>query len=322
MPVLHNSSYKAPWYLLGAHIQSFSPRLFRRVPKSESVRRRIETPDDDFLDIDLVQKSPHTGKLLILSHGMEGHSGREYIRGMAGAFLREGWSTLAWNFRSCGPESNRQRRLYHCADLDDIRTVITYALSLGYTKILLSGFSMGGNITLRYLGILAESLPKEILGGIVFSAPCDLASCSFKLDKGFNRVYRWIFLRSLKNKMREKSKTFPEIYTTKGLRQIKTLSDFDNVYTAPVHGFLSAEDYYTKSSCIYALGKINRPTLIVNALNDPFLAPECFPYAEAGKSEFVYLETPREGGHVGFGGPGALYWSEKRALEFAREHFY
>jgi len=330
MPVLQSSQYTAPWWLPGAHIQSISPRLLRRVEKPAYTRRRIETPDNDFLDLDLAHNPSGDGKLLILSHGLEGHSDREYIWGMAGAFFREGWSTLAWNFRSCGQALNRQSRLYHCADLDDIRTVIAFALAQGYTRLLLSGFSMGGNITLRYLGVLAGNLPKEVLGGFAFSVPCDLASCSRKIGKGFNKIYSLIFLKSLKKKVRQKSAAFPELYATAKLRDIKTLRDFDNTYTAPVHGFLSAEDYYAKASCVSVLERIDRPTLLVNALNDPLLGPECFPYAAARENAFLYFETPGEGGHVGFASKsarsrdftGSLYWSEKRAVEFAREHFY
>jgi predicted alpha/beta-fold hydrolase len=323
MPVIE-STYAAPWWLPGAHAQTVFSRLFRRVARTPHKRLRIETPDDDFLEIDLARATPHDGRLVILSHGLEGDSEREYIWGMAGAFLREGWSTLAWNYRSCGGTPNRQPRLYHCADIDDIATVIAYAVSLGYTRILLVGFSMGGNIVLRYLGAMAGNLPAEVLGGITFSVPCDLADSSTKLNKGFSKVYRWIFVRSLKNKVRQKSKTHPEVYSAEGLGQVKTLPDFDNMYTSRIHGFRDANDYYTQASCKYMLDRIDRPALIVNALNDPFLSPECFPYATAEKNKHLYLETPAEGGHVGFvgkSGARGMYWSEMRALEFAREHF-
>ncbi|MDR2735121.1 MAG: alpha/beta fold hydrolase [Spirochaetota bacterium] len=321
MPIIENSTYTPPWWLHGKHMQSMYPRMFRRVPQPEYEIQRIPTPDGDFLDLDITQSLPHNGRLVILSHGMEGNSKREYIWGMARAFRLEGWNILAWNFRSCGTGINRQPRLYHCADLDDIGTVIAYARKLQYTRILLLGFSMGGNITLNYLGTFAGDLPEEILGGIAFSVPCDLADCSRRLDTGFNKVYRRVFLSSLQNKIRQKNKILPEIYSVDGLAQVKTLRDFDRKYTAPIHGFLSAEDYYNKGSCAHVLEKITRPTLLVNALNDPFLSPKCFPTEAARNSRYLYLETPREGGHVGFALPGALYWSERRALEFAGEHY-
>jgi len=321
MPVLKNSSYVSPWWLCGGHVQTIYPRLFRRVAPPGYESRRIDTPDGDFLDLDIAQKSPHAERLVILCHGMEGNSRRKYIWGMSGAFLRAGWDTLAWNYRSCGAGPNRQPRLYHCADLDDIRTIIEYACGLGYARIVLVGFSMGGNILLNYLGTFAGNIPGEILGGIAFSVPCDLADCSSQLDKGFSKIYRRAFLTSLKNKIRQKSKTLPETYSVTGLDQVKTLRDFDERYTAPIHGFLGADDYYKKGSCAYVLDRIDRPALLVNAQNDPFLSPKCFPFEKAENSGYLYLETPMEGGHAGFALPGRLYWSEKRALEFAAEHF-
>ncbi len=321
MPVIENSTYKkAPAWLPGGHAQSIYPTLFRKVAPPAFQSYRIETPDDDFIDLDLTRTRPDNDKLVVLSHGMEGNNRRKYIWGMVNAFAREGWDALAWNYRSCGQEPNRRSRLYHCADLDDIRAIINYALSLGYKRIILCGFSMGGNITLNYLGNFADDMPDEILGGITFSVPCDLTACSIKLDSGFNKVYVWNFLLTLRRKVRLKHAQMPDVYDIDGLSDVKTLRDFDNRYTAPIHGFLSAEDYWDKASCMHVLDKITRPVLLVNAKNDPFLAPSCFPVEAAEKSGHLYLEMPQEGGHVGFISPGPMYWSERRALEFAGTH--
>lgn len=330
MPIINQSAYKHPWWLPGAHAQSIYPTFFRRVSAPDGRRtRRIATPDDDFIDLDFypsVGGGRNSDKLLILSHGMEGNSRRAYIYGMANAFLAEGWDVIAWNFRSCGPEINLRPRLYHCGDTADIGTVIHYALELGYQGIILCGFSMGGAITLNYLGGQADGAPPEVLGALTFSVPCDLAACSARLDAGFQRVYTANFMLTLHDKIRKKHGQYPDIFKVDGLDRIKTLKAFDNRYTAPVHGFMSAEDYWYKSSCMHVLEFIRRPALIVNAKNDPFLAGRCFPVEEAQKNRHLYFEMPESGGHVGFTPEkplkgGKCYWSELRALNFAREHF-
>lgn len=323
MPIINESTYKHPWWLPGGHAQSIYPSFFRKTAEPGGRKSlRIDTPDGDFLDLDLYEAVERNSRLLILSHGMEGHARRKYMLGMASAFLAEGWDALAWNFRSCGPEPNRNPRIYHSGDTADISAVIRFALNKGYRSIILCGFSMGGAITLNYLGKQVESVPPEVLGAITFSVPCDLTACSLRLDTGFQRLYTWNFLLTLRQKIRKKHEQMPEVFGIDGLGKIKTLKAFDDRYTAPIHGFRSAEDYWHKSSCMHVLEHIRRPVLIVNAKNDPFLLGRCFPVEEARKSELIYLEMPESGGHVGFSSKGPRYWSEERALEFARENFF
>lgn len=328
MPIIDKSTYKHPWWLPGGHAQSIFPTFFRRVAEPEGRKvRRIETPDGDFIDMDIYEADENNKNLLVLTHGMEGSSRRKYIYGMANIFMDEGWDVLAWNYRSCGPEINLQPRIYHSGDTADIQAVIRYGLDCGYHSIILCGFSMGGSVILNYLGRHADSVPPEVLGALTFSVPCDLTACSERLDKGFHKVYTANFLLTLREKIRKKHEQFPDIYKVEGLGKIKTLKAFDDRYTAPIHGFLSAEDYWYKSSCMHVLEFIRRPVLIVNAKNDPFLAGRCFPLEEANKNERLYLEMPESGGHVGFtparsASGGGFYWSEQRALEFAREHFF
>ena len=323
MPCINKSTYKHPWWLPGGHAQSIFPTFFRRAREPFGRESgRIDTPDGDFIELDLYRAEPRNSKLVIISHGMEGNSRRKYVLGMANAFLAEGWDALAWNFRSCGPEMNLRPRIYHSGDTADIQTVIEYAVQLGYRGIILCGFSMGGSVTLNYLGKQADSVPPEVLGALTFSVPCDLAACSARLDQGFHKVYTANFLLTLREKIRKKHEQFPDIYKVEALSKIKTLKAFDDRYTAPIHGFLSAEDYWYKSSCMHALEFIRLPALIVNAKNDPFLAGRCFPLAEAEKNGCLYLEMPETGGHVGFVSGGDYYWSELRAVEFAREHFF
>lgn len=320
MPLINKSAYRHPFWLPGGHVQSIHPTFFRRADAPPwRTARRIDTPDGDFLDLDLY--APGHGRLLILSHGMEGNARRKYIYGMAKAFLSAGWDVLAWNYRGCGPEINLRPRLYHCGDTADIRRVIAYALEQGYRRVILGGFSMGGAITLNYLGRHAAEIPPEVRGAFTFSVPCDLTACSLRLDQGFNRLYTANFLRTLRAKIRLKHAQFPEIFSLDGLDRIKSLKAFDDRYTAPLHGFASAEDYWDKSSCLRVLEKIRLPALLVNARNDPFLAGRCYPLEEARRNGRLYLELPESGGHVGFGVAGPVYWSERRALDFVRERF-
>lgn len=327
MPIVTKSSYHGPAWLPCGHAQSIFPTFFRKQGLCDPALKkrkssRIETPDNDFIDLDIYEAKAGNSNLLILSHGMEGNARRKYVLGMAGAFLHEGWDVLAWNYRGCGPEINATARLYHCGDTEDIQTVIRHALGLGYKSIILGGFSMGGAITLNYLGRHAGSLPREVLGAVAFSVPCDLSACSLRLDTGFHRVYTANFLLTLRQKIRQKHEQFPDIYKIDGLEKVKTLKAFDDRYTAPIHGFLSAEDYWYKSSCMHVLTELKRPVLIVNAKNDPFLVGRCFPIEEASANDSLWLEMPEAGGHVGFTSSGEHYWSEARAVEFAREHFF
>lgn len=328
--MLYNSqfTYKAPFYLPGAHIQTCYPSLFRRVTIPEFERRQIPTPDTDTLNIDLA-KAPSSSRstqlneklppLVILSHGLEGNSRRKYICGMANIFLQYGFDALAWNFRFCGSEEpNKTTRLYHSGDTDDLHTVVEYAVELGYKHIVLIGFSMGGNQILKYLGEGKKVIPCAVMGAVVFSTPCDLVGCSVTLAQKQNRIYMINFLQTLRSKVRAKHAFMPDAYPIEGLEKIKTFKDFDDRYTAPLHGFNSAEDYWRKSSSLQFLEGINKEVLLVNAGNDPFLSASCFPEKQAANSKMLHYITPKEGGHVGFTTPGKVYWSEQIAFDFVK----
>ncbi len=330
MPVIDSSDYRPPRWLPGGHAQTVFPAFFRALPRPASERRRISTPDGDFLDLDLSRglggflRKPG---LIILSHGLEGHSRRQYILGMSRIFLRRGWDTLAWNQRFCSGEPNLTPRLYHSGETGDLQTVIRYAVSLGYHKIVLAGFSMGGNQILKYLGESAGEIPGQVAGAVAFSVPCHLASCSVALCEPSNRLYMANFMRTLRRKMYEKHLQRPGYLDVSGLDEMKDFREFDGRFTAPAFGFASAEDYWEKAASLPFLSRINLPALLVNALNDPFLPKECYPFDAARASSSLYLETPEEGGHTGFtpadGCPGpdkrVPYWSETRALRFVEE---
>jgi len=306
--------YTPPFLLFNKHLETIYPSLIRRVNGLPYFRERITTPDDDFLDLDwLKQKSD---KLVILSHGLEGNSQRTYMRGMANAFYQNGFDVLAWNYRGCSEEMNRKIRFYHSGATDDLDLIVGHSASLGYTEIYLIGFSLGGNLTLKYLGEKASSLNPLVKKGIAFSVPLNLYTSCMEISKRSNWVYNKRFLNSLKKKVVNKSKVFSEIHTS-GISSINSLLAFDNQYTAPIHGFKDAIDYYEQCSSIRFIDSIERPTLIVNAWNDPFLSKDCFP-AHLDNHRYLKFEFPQRGGHVGFAlfNQNGLYWSELRALQF------
>lgn len=303
-----------------AHVQTVYPTLFRKCEPVNYQRERILTDDDDFLDLDWSQIG--SSKLAILSHGLEGNSRMQYVVGMVKQLNQHGWDALAWNYRSCSGEINRQLRFYHNGVTDDLDRVIQRAQSTEqYNQIALIGFSLGGNLTLNYLGWNSASLSSLIARAVVFSVPCDLTASSGELAKPKCRLYMKRFLRSFHHKIREKMAIMPDQIDDKDFHQIKNFKDYDDRYTAPIHGFKSAEDYWIKCSSQRIIPDIRIPTLIVNAKNDPFLSGGCYPVSEAEKSNYVWLEMPASGGHVGFieFKKQNIYWSEARAVEFLNE---
>lgn len=316
MPLLA-STYRPPFGFSNGHLQSVFPAALRRVEVVTRVRERIATADGDFLDLDRAEHG--AARVAVLSHGLEGSSRQAYVQGMARALIRRGWDVLAWNFRGCSGEVNRCRRFYHSGATEDLHTVLEHVLAGGrYSHVALVGFSLGGNLTLKYLGEQAGQLDGRIIGAVAFSVPCDLASSSLRLAGWGNRIYMWRFLRTLKRKVTAKAALFPGQFDLTGLAAMRTFADFDGRFTAPLHGFADAEDYWRRASSRPFLPHIRVPTLLVNARNDPFLADGCYPVAEARQSEFLHLETPASGGHVGFISFNARreYWSETRAAAF------
>ncbi len=315
MPLIGESSYRAPICFGNGHIQTVFASLFRKVDGVRYRRRRIDTPDGDFLDLDV--SSVGAAKAGVVLHGLEGDSERAYVRGMVRALNRAGWDAVALNFRGCSGEINRQLRFYHSGSTDDLETVISHLIRDGrYSKLALIGFSLGGNVVLRYLGERAKAVPDIIGGAACFSVVCDLVTGAGAFDVPTNRLYLKRFLRMLRRKIRRKSRLFPGVLTDAGFETIRSFRDFDNRYTAPLNGYLDAEDYWRKTSSKPLLTSIAVPTLLVNAADDPFLTPQCYPTAEAEENPSFFLEIPRTGGHVGFVAfdPPGDYWSEYRAV--------
>ncbi|GAB4004293.1 alpha/beta fold hydrolase [Spirosoma migulaei] len=339
MPLIAPSSYKPPTRLWNGHLQTIIPSLFRKVAVSY-VRERIETPDDDFLDLDWANSmnseqwimnnaeipSQHYPlsithyPLVILTHGLEGSSTSPYLAGMVRHLTQNGFDCLAWHYRSCSGEMNRQQRFYHVGETGDLQLVIQHALSKGYQTIYLMGFSAGGNVTLKYLGEHGTAVHPAIKKAVVFSVPMYLMGSARRLEQWDSLVYNYRFNRTLKRKVLEKAAVMPGIFPTEAVRKVRSVREFDNTFTAPMNGFLDVEDYYTRSSSLQFIPAITIPTLIVNAKNDPFLSPECFPSELARELPNMWMEFPEQGGHCGFPakdeGIQGTYWSEKRAVAF------
>ncbi|MFT6632489.1 MAG: putative alpha/beta-fold hydrolase [Bacteriovoracaceae bacterium] len=309
---------KQPMNLGNGHSDTILPFLFRPIKKQNYERERIYTDDNDFLDLDWIKNNQRS--LVILSHGLESSSRAQYIQGMADYFKKNGYDVLAWNCRGCSGEVNKTLKYYHSGASYDLETVVNHAIAQNlWENIFLIGFSLGGNLTLKYAGENAEKISPKIKGVCVFSTPCCLKTSSYKLKSGFNKIYTNEFLKTLKQKVYAKEKQLNENgFDTSVVRKLHSLPDFDEYFTAPLHGFKDANDYYEKCSSKDFISGIRVSTLIVNAQNDPFLSPECFPYKVVSENQFVSMEVPKSGGHVGFYTPSFknILWSEKRAFSF------
>lgn len=320
MPLNRFPDKISPFWLPNGHFQSIYPALFRQVKGIKYFREKIVTPDDDFLSLDWsYAEKAGTKPLVILSHGLEGDSTRQYITGMVKLLNRNGFDCLAWNFRSCGGEMNQTARFYHSGATEDLESVIQYAFGKGYTDVRLVGFSLGGNLTLKYLGETGAGIDGRMKCAIVFSVPMDLKACSMAIIEPRNKIYMHRFLKSLKPKVAEKAGLYPQRIDLKDHALVKTLYDFDHIYTAPLHGFSGADHYYAECSSKFFIEPIAIPTMIVNAENDPIVPFQSLPIEILRSHPKVTLLATKDGGHCGFR-PAKMtdefYWSEKQALQF------
>jgi uncharacterized protein len=319
MPVLI-SRFRPPFFFRNGHIQTVLSVFLPRRQDVRLQRERLELVDGDFLDLGWARIGAE--RLAILSHGLEGSSNGGYIRGMAAALNAAEWDVLVWDFRGCSEETNRLPRLYHSGETGDLGAVIDCAAAR-YSRIALVGFSLGGNLILKYLG---ESSPHPaVVSAAAISAPLDLGATARDLDRQWSkRIYRDSFIKSLIAKVEAKAVRFPDKFDVSGIRTIRTFEAFDDRYTAPIHGFRDVEDYWNRSSARQFLPRITLPTLILNACDDPLLTAESFPVAEAEANPCLFLEMPKWGGHLGFVDlvRGIEPWYERRVVEFltANEH--
>lgn len=317
MPYLIASDYVAPRLFTNGHVQTIYANRIRKIRGVEYRRERIETPDGDFLDLDYSEVG--IGPIAILIHGLEGSSSRAYMLGMTRALNMRGINTVSVNLRGCSGENNRHLRAYDMGSTRDL-VLVAYYLKHSYPNSdqYLVGFSLGGNLILKFLGEAGHYAPVQIKRAVVFSVPCDLPTTAEIVTAKTNRIYFYQFMHSVQKKLREKNRQFPGQVHPRALEWGYSFKHLDDYYTATLLGFSSAEEYYEKSSSKRVLSHIRVPTLLVNAKDDPLISPECFPREIASESEFFSLETPEHGGHVGFVSFNATgeYWSEKRASDF------
>lgn len=319
MPIVE-SQYKAPYLFKNGHVSTIYSGLVRRVNGVKQTRERILLPDADFLDLDWSFASSKTNKLIIVLHGLEGHAQRPYMTGVAKLFNQNAYDAVCVNFRGCSGEDNLKYRSYHSGATEDLEVILNHIIETKqYTEISLNGFSLGGNLLLKYLGE-RHVVPQELKAAIAVSVPCDLYGSCKELHTFKNKAYHDNFKNYLIKRLRKKQVKHKDKLTIKAINTIKTLKDFDDVYTSEAHGFIDAKDYYAQCSSLQFLPNIKLPTLIINALNDSFLSPECYPVKEAKQNPNLFLEMPKHGGHVGFHLYGKHYYNEKRALKFVLEN--
>ena len=295
------------------HVSTIWASQFRKSPSLDLKRKRVELDDGDFIDLDEYR----TGKkqVVLLLHGLEGNSDSRYMKNMASKFIEDGWDAILMNHRSCSGEDNRLFSCYHSGKSDDLNRILKYInQTYNYESLVIIGFSLGGNVSLKYLGETWEK-PNNLKACVSISPPIDLGACGVALNSTENWVYAKTFLATMRKKLATKLEKFPEKNSGQ-LSRVKNLHDFDNEYTGPAHNFGDAQGYYDTCSSKPFIKNITLPTLIILAKNDSFMRNSCYPYEIVEELDNVYLETPKYGGHVGFVQNGKYYYQEDRALDF------
>lgn len=258
---------------------------------------------------------------MVALHGLEGSSRAKYVLGLLATASACGWGGLAVNFRSCSGELNRLPRFYHSGETEDLDCIVASLVTRSpYRPLALVGFSLGGNVLLKWLGERGEKVPEQVRGAVAVSVPYDLGVAAHRVDHGFGRVYGRVFLRTLKAKALAKAARFPGLVDPQVVSRLSSFAEFDEHVTAPIHGFAGARDYWTRSSCLPWLERIRRPTLLISAEDDPFLPAACLPRAIVARSAWLEADFPERGGHVGFVEGAwpwyASYWADGRAVRF------
>ena len=320
-------TYTPAWWVPGAHLQTLWGRLVRRPPVVATRAERWPTLDDDEIEVHRLDapagSDPRTTPRLLLLHGLEGTIRSNYLRGTLAQARARGWSADVLIFRSCGAEMNRQRRMYHSGETSDLDLVVQRLTHEHPGQpLVLAGFSLGGNVLLKWLGEQGADLPVQVRAAAAVSVPFDLERGARQIENGFSRLYTWHFLRSLKVKARAKLVRFPGLFDVSTLEHAQTLYAFDDAVTAPVHGFRDAHDYYSRSSSLRYLSAVRIPTLLLSASDDPFLPVDicnCVAIL-ARENSFLEAELWPRGGHVGFVSGwfpfDQHYYAEERVVEF------
>ena len=318
------SQFKPAWWLKNAHFQTLAAKLFRRKHILNTQAETLELPDGDFIELAWTEKTKlnNTRPIVVVLHGLEGSKDSHYAKGMLNAIKNRGWIGVLMHFRGCSGKPNRQASSYHSGDTRDI-TFLTQLLASRYQQCTLSvvGFSLGGNVLTQYLAQVPDN---PYNSAAVICAPLDLASCSARINQGFSKLYQKYLLQMLKDSTEEKiaSKVIDTIKINH-LSAINTIYDFDELVTAPLNGFESAQHYYQQASGNQVINKIKQPCLFIHAADDPFLNHQrSLPKQKLPKN--MTFEISSHGGHVGFihgNNPfKPQYWLEQRVPEFLNTH--
>lgn len=315
--------YTAPFWLPSGHLQTIYPAIAISKPAVHFRRERWDTPDGDFIDIDFVDGQPDQ-PLVVLFHGLEGSSDSHYARALMAEAQARGWSGAVPHFRGCSGEANRAPRFYHSGDAAEIDWIVRRLHARRQAdgasgKFYATGVSLGGNALLRWLGE-SQHQAEFVDAACAVSAPLDLAQGGVSLSRGFNMIYTRMFLQTLKPKCVAKLQQFPGLFDLDALHAARDLYAFDNVVTAPLHGYSNTDDYWNRASAKHVLDDITVPTLVLNAKNDPFLPGRHLPQRASSR---VVLDYPEHGGHVGFavgGPPGRINWLPSKLIHFLEQH--
>jgi len=319
--VITRSNFRPAWWLPGPHLQTLYPSLFRKRQSPPLTRQRVELPDGDFVDIDWTDGDHR--KVVLVLHGLEGSLDSHYTGGLLCALQQQGYRAGLMYFRGCSGELNRLPRSYHSGDTADLDYVIqTIKRGQADAEIAAAGFSLGGNVLLKWLGEQGDAA--VVTRAIAISVPLDLDQAAIKLGQGLSRIYQRHLLQRLRQSVTARFSRHTAIYPLERLPELDSFRKFDNAITAPLHGFRDVDDYYAQSSSKQFLRAIRTPTLLIQALDDPFLPPQALP-GEDELGPAVTLELSRHGGHVGFiAGPSPLqpcYWLEQRILQALKTHY-
>ncbi|MBL8515122.1 MAG: alpha/beta fold hydrolase [Betaproteobacteria bacterium] len=325
-PALRSSTaFVSPWWLLtgpvGSHLQTAVPFIVGKPAPPNYRRERWDTAphgklDGDFIDVDRLDGEP--GKpILVVFHGLEGDSNSQYALNLMMEAKACGWSGIVAHFRGCSGEMNRLPRAYHSGDAAEIDWIVRRVKAENpHRRVFVAAISLGGNATLKWLGEQGSDALKFVDAVATVSAPVDLMAAGNALGEGFCRYYTWRFLRTMKPRSLAKLRAHPGIFDESAMLASKTLREFDNVVTAPLHGFKDTDDYWTRASSKPGLVNVRVPTLLLNAQNDPFLPAWALP-GENEVSRDVLREFPRHGGHVGFlSAKEGTRWMARRVMRF------
>lgn len=316
MPIIDKDEYAPSWWLRNGHINTIYPYLFRKQDRPPYMRERWDTLDGDFIDLDFIKNG--SSEIVILSHGLEGSSDSQYIQSTTRLLTQNQFDVCALNYRSCSGDMNHTQNMYHSGFTTDIHMIVN-RLAQTYNSLHLVGFSLGGNMNIKYTADGENKIHHKLKSVTAVSAPCDLAGSSACISSWYNYAYQRNFLKSLVEKMKIKSNLMPDVVKSSDIAKVNTLIDFDEYFTGPLHGFKGAQDYYDQCNSLQFMPDINIPTLLITAKDDPFLSTSCYPTDIAESNDNFHLLMTKYGGHVGFAKRNSdFYWLENQILQWIK----